>query len=158
MKKERKRLNVIDVVIIFLLVALLGTAGYKIYTEVTNGESSRQSNITVAFEAEVEDEGILNYLGDGSAVYFTSDKAKMGNLYDGNAEDGVGAVYKLGVADNGRIILRGALRLSGNAYKAQNGEYYVVNDRNINVGTTLDVYTDTAVLKIIVKSIEAASN
>lgn len=157
MKKERKRLNVIDVVIIFLLVAIVGTAGYKIYTEVTDGRSSRQSNIFVVFEAEVEDEGILNYLGSGSEVYLASDKSLVGNLYDGNADDGVGAVYKAGVADNGRIILRGALRLTGNAYKAENGEYYVVNNRNISVGTMLDVYTDKAVVKITVKSIELLS-
>ena len=67
-KKERKRLNVIDVVIILLLVALVGTAGFRIYTEVTSGESSKQSNIVVTFEAEVEDEGIINYLKSGNAV------------------------------------------------------------------------------------------
>lgn len=158
MKKERKRLNVIDVVIILLLVALIGTAGYRIYTEVAKEESDSQSNIIVSFEAEVEDEGILNYLGDGSAVYFTTDKTQLGNLFDPTEGDVLGAVYKEKVEESGIITVCGTLRLHEDAHKAQNGEYYVINDRNITVGSTLDVYTDTAVLRITVKSIEVASN
>lgn len=156
-KKERKRLNVIDVVIILLLVALVGTAGFRIYTEVTSGESSKQSNIVVTFEAEVEDEGIINYLKSGNAVYFTTDKTQLGNLYDGNAEDELGAVYKVD-GPKGKITVQGTLRLVAEARKAKDGEYYVINGRNINVGSRLDVYTDTTLLKITIKSIEAPSN
>ena len=60
-RKDRKKLNVIDVVIILLLVALVGTAGYSIYNEITKSASSAQSNIVVVFEAQVEDEGIIEY-------------------------------------------------------------------------------------------------
>jgi len=156
-KKERKRLNVIDVVIILLLVALVGTAGYRIYTEVVSGESSRYSNIVLTFEAEVEDEGIIAYLEAGKAVYLSPDKTQLGSLYDGNAEDGVGAVYKVSET-NGKITVSGAMRLVADARKAESSEYYVINGRNITVGSKLDVYTETAVLKITVKSIEAPTN
>lgn len=155
-KKERKRLNVIDVVIILLLIALVGTAGFRIYTEVSSGGSTRQSNIVVTFEAEIEDEGIINYLKSGNAVYFTTDKTQLGNLYDANSEDELGAVYKVAEA-KGKITVEGTLRLVAEARKAQNAEYYVINGRNINVGSRLDVYTDTAQLKITIKSIEDPS-
>ena len=158
MKKERKRLNVIDVVIILLLVALVGTAGYRIYSAVARDESDSQSNIVVTFEAAVEDEGILEYLENDSAIYITTDKTQLGNLYDPVAGDALGAVYKERVEDSGIITVRGTLRLHEDAHKAQGGEYYVINDRNITVGSMLDVYTDTAVLRITVKSIEVASN
>lgn len=156
MKKERKRLNVIDVVIILLLVALVGTAGYRIYTEIAKEESDSQSNIIVVFEAKVEDEGILNYLENGSAVYLTADQTQLGNLFDSDTSDTHGAVYKKQTEESGVITVCGALRLVEDARKAQDGEYYVVNDRNITVGSTFEIYTDTAVLKITVKSIEVA--
>lgn len=158
MKKERKRLNVIDVVIILLLVALIGTAGYRIYSAVAKDESDSQSNIVVSFEAEVEDEGILNYLESGSAVYLATDKTQLGNLFDPVEGDALGAVYKEKTEESGIITVCGTLRLHEDAHKAQDGEYYVIDDRNITVGSTLEVYTDTAVLKITVKSIEVASN
>lgn len=155
MKKERKRLNVIDVVIILLLVALVGTVGYRIYTEFTNGASAKQSNIVLTFEAEVEDAGIVDYLKNGNAVYFTTDKAQLGTLYDQSADDGHGPVYVISVAENGKTTVSGSLRLVVDARRATGGEYYVINGRNINVGAKLDVYTNSAVLKITVKSITA---
>lgn len=158
MRKERKRLNVIDVVIILLLVALVGTAGYRIYTEVTSGGAAAQSNIVLTFEAQVEDEGIVSYLKKGNAVYFTTDKTQLGNLYDMNSEDGHGPVYVTGKTENGKFIVSGSLKLVADARKASGREYYVINGRNISVGSKLDVYTEKAVLKITVKSIEAPSN
>ena len=158
MKKERKGLNVIDVVIIFLIIGLLGVAGYRIYTEFDSGASDRQSNIVVHFEAQVEDAGIINYLPSGRAVYFTTDKTQLGNLYDGNAADSLGAVYTVKTEDNGMISVRGAIRLVADAHKAQDGEYYVIDDRNITIGSILDVYTDTAVLRITVKGVEVVSD
>ena len=156
MRKERKGLNVIDVVIILLLIALLGTAGYRIYTEVASGESNRQSNIIIVFEAQVEDGGIVNYLYDGAAIYFTSDNSQLGNLLDRNAEDGLGPVYEVECGEDGAVTLCGTLCLVADAYKAQDGEYYIIDDRNITVGSRIDVYTDTAVMQITVKAIEAA--
>jgi len=158
MKKERKGLNVIDVVIILLLVALIGTAGYRIYTEVTSGGAAAQSNIVLTFEAQVEDEGIVNYLKNGNAVYFTTDKAQLGNLCDVDSEDGQGPVVVIGTAENGRLTVRGTLKLVADARKVSGREYYVINGRNISVGSKLDVYTENAVLKITVKSIEAPAN
>lgn len=154
MRKERKGLNVVDVVIILLVVGLLGTAGYRIYTDLSSGDPGKQSNITVTFEAEVENEGIVNYLPVGEVVYFTSNNTRLGNLYDANPDDGLGAVWVVGTNEYGKIILNGTLRLAADAYKAQDGGYYVIDDRNITVGGKIDVYTDKAVLNITVKGIE----
>ncbi len=163
-KKGKRKLNVIDVVIILLMIALVGTMAYRIYTEITNGESARQSNIIVTFEAQVEDDGILDYLKNGDKVYFVTDKTQLGTLYDGAADDGLGAVYKKldekaeSDASVGKTTICGTLRLVAEARKSQNGDYYVIDGRNISVGSKLDVYTDTAVLRITIKAIGAASN
>lgn len=162
-KKDRRKINVIDVAIILLLLALLGTAAYRIYTEVTNGAPSNQSNIIVVFESQVDDDGILDYLKKGDSVFLTADKTKLGVLYDEKAGDGLGAVYKKANGDaeadtdTTKITLVGTLRLSADARKSQNGNYYVLNGRNITVGSKIDVYTETAVFKITVKSIETIS-
>ena len=158
MKKERRGLNVIDVVIILLLIALVGTAGYRIYTEVTGGGIVAQSNIVLTFEAQVDDEGIVNYLKEGNTVYFTTDKSQLGRLYDKDAEDGKGPVFVIESDDDEKITLSGSLTLVADARKASGREYYVINGRNISVGSKLDVYTENAVLKITVKSIEAPTN
>lgn len=157
-RKDRKKLNVIDVVIILLLVALVGTAGYSIYNEITKSASSAQSNIVVVFEAQVEDEGIIEYLKKGDKVYFTTDKTQMGVLYDADASDDKGPVYAIDVTESGKIVIKGAMKLVAGAHKVQNGSYYVIDDRNISVGSKLDVYTENAVIRITVKSIEAPSN
>jgi len=163
-KKKGKRINAIDVAIILLLLALIGTAAYRIYSEVTNGVSASQSNIILVFESRVDDESILNYLKNGDSVFLTTDNTKLGVLYDSKSGDGLGAVYKKANndaevgGDGAKITLAGAIRLSADARKSQNGNYYVINGRNISVGSKMDVYTETAVLRITVKSIEPISN
>ncbi len=164
-KKKNKKINVIDVVIVLLILALIGTAAYRIYTEVTKGTSTRQSNIIATFECQVEDEGIIKYLNSGETVYFVTNETILGSLYDTTPDDDLGAVYKKTTdgdptanGNSGKPVLIGSLRLSADARKSQNGEYYVINGRNINVGSKIDIYTEKAVLKITIKSIESQNN
>ena len=157
-KKNKNRINVIDVVIILLVLALVGTAAYRIYDEVTKNVSSRQSDCILTFECEVAYDSILNYLKSGDEVYLTKDGTLLGRLYDGTNDDGKGAVYK--VTDekteenaSNTVTLRGSIKLSIDARKAQGGEYYVINGTNITEGGELSVYTEKAEMKIVVKSL-----
>ena len=160
-KKNKKKINVIDVVIILLVLALIGTAVYRIYSEISKNTSAKKSNIILTFECEVTYDSILKYAKDGDAVYLESDGTLLGYLH--KADGATDALYA--VADdtgsgsseggaNKSVKLLGTLKLSSDAREAQNGGYYVINGNNITNGSTLNVYTETTVMKIVVKSIE----
>ena len=156
-RKNKKRINAVDVVIILLVLALIATAVYRICDEVTKNISSKQSKCILTFECTVTNEGILDYLKDGEAVYLSKDGTLIGVFYDETADDGKGAVYKVvdGNSENsssGAFVLRGSIKMSADAHKAQGGEYYVINGTNITEGGTLAIYTEKAVLNVVVKS------
>ena len=48
---------------------------------------------------------------------------------------------------------KGTLRLASNAVKAKNGNYYSVEDMNISVGSTIEVYTEKTVFTLTVEEI-----
>lgn len=158
-KNNKKKINVIDVVIILLVLALIGTAAYRIYSEITKNISGKKSNIILTFECEVTYDSILKYVKNGDAVYLSSDGTLLGYLH--KTDEAANVLYAItddtdsteGSAIKS-IILRGTLKLSADAREAQNGGYYVINGNNITKGSTLDVYTETTVMKIVVKSIE----
>ena len=158
-KKNKKKINVIDVVIILLVLALIGTAAYRIYSEITKNISAKKSNIILTFECEVTYDSILKYVKNGDAVYLLSDGTLLGYFFKADgATHAQNAITDDTDSTEGSAIksvkLRGTLKLSANAREAQNGGYYVINGNNITKGSTLDVYTETAVMKIVVKSIE----
>ncbi len=178
-KKNKKKINVIDVMIILLVLALIGTAAYRIYTEINErGEAGRSDNI-LTFECTVAYRGEADYLKSGDAVYLVSDGALLGYLYDPVADDGIGAVYEITESEtegesgesesldtesesntsnklDRYISLTGKLKLSADAVKASNGNYYILGGKNITIGSAFDVYTESSVLHIVVKNIESA--
>lgn len=163
-KKSKVRINVIDVIIILLVLALIATAVYKIYSEVSNSSLNKHSKYIVSFRCDSEYESLLKYLKDGDAVYCVDNDILLGYLYD-VPDDGKNTVYKY-VADNGEeetgktmsssyltASFKGTLRLASNAVKAKNGNYYSVEDMNISVGSTIEVYTEKTVFTLTVEEI-----
>ena len=67
-RKIRRKINVIDVIIILLVLALIGTGVYKVYSEITKGTSSKQGNYVVTFECDSEFKNLVKYLKSGDAV------------------------------------------------------------------------------------------
>lgn len=167
-KKSRRRINVIDVIIIILVLALIATGVYKIYSEMTGGQSGRQSNYIVTFECDAEYRSLISYLGSGEAIYFYSDGTILGYLYDEPSDDKA-VVYEIvseadgETAEKGnddpyiKVRLGGKLKLASNAVKATSGSYYSIEGKNISVGSTLNVYTMDALFTLTVKSIETDS-
>ena len=166
LRKVKRKLNVIDVIIILLVLALIGTTAYKVYFEITNGHSGKQGNYIVTFECDSEYRNLVKYLKSGDAVYFSTNGNLMGYLYD-VAGDDVGAVYEINTEEEGtetetkhknndpysKVRLGGKLKLDSSAVKAKNGEYYTVGERNISVGSSFEVYTAKAVFTLTIKSI-----
>lgn len=168
-RKIRRKINVIDVIIILLVLALIGTGVYKVYSEITKGTSSKQGNYVVTFECDSEFKNLVKYLKSGDAVYFSTNGNLMGYLYDAPGDD-VGAVYEIAEqTENGsqteeetkatgkdiysKVKLGGSLKLASSAVKAKGSEYYSVGERNISVGSTVEVYTTKAVFTLTIKSI-----
>lgn len=172
-KKTRKKINVIDVIIILLVLALIGTVTYRVYGLLSNGSSNKGSDYIVSFECDAEYITMLSYLKSGKAVYLDSNKSLLGYIYDDPNDDN-SAVYEIietsadkdeEATEEGttkaseayrRVKFAGKLKLSSEAIKAKSGNYYTVMGRNISVGSTLEVYTDEAVFTMTVKNISKA--
>ncbi len=166
--KNRKRFNIIDAIIILLLIALVGTFAYGVYSKAYSKPSSADSKYRVIFECSEEYDSILNYLPNGEAVYFAADGVLLGNIYDFNPNDEVGAVYEISndkddtsdqdedVGDEYRKIrFGGELKLNSEAIKSKRADYYSIGDVNITVGSTINVYTDEAEFTLTIVSITA---
>ncbi len=153
-KKSKIKINVIDVVIILMILALVAVGINRIYSVITSDTSSRRSDTVLTFECSVEYDDILKYLKDGDNVYLSSDKTLLGHLHDKSSSDELGAVY---MTDDDKsadgVTLRGTLMLSSEAIKMEDGDYYVLNGMNITVGSRIDVYTEMAQMTITVKDI-----
>lgn len=162
-KKTRRKINVIDVVIILLVLALIGTVVFRIYTKISDNPSNKHSKFIVTFECDEEYNSLVKHLKSGDAVYFSSKGTLIGYLYDAPG-DGKSAVYEIKASgvetdtDNNadayvKTRLGGKMRLASNAVKVKNGEYYTIEDVTISKGSTIKVYTEKAVFTLTVKDI-----
>lgn len=154
--KTKKRINVIDVIIILLVLALIGTVVYRVYSVINDGSSKKGSNYIVTFECDSEYNTMIEYLTNGKAVYLVSNKSLLGYIYD-DPDDNESAVYELvsdlpesterdsegadantesesETATEAKVVdvyqkvrLSGKLKLSSEAAKAKDGDYYTIN-------------------------------
>ena len=158
--KSRRRLNVIDVLIIMLVIALLATVGYRIYAQITDNSGDKKSDYVVVFESDEEYRAMIGALKKNDKVYFCSDGVLMGYLYDKNNDDKA-LIYEVSTQDDNskndelyeKISFGGMIALSAQADKVKGSDYLVIGDRNISVGSRIEVYTEKATFTITVKSI-----
>lgn len=172
-KRNTRKINVIDVIVILLVLALIATAVFKIYSEISNGNSNKQSNYIVSFECDSEYRSLLKYLKAGEAVYLSSNGTLLGYLYDAQG-DGVNAVYEREDKEQDesesatdfkgedsdpyiKVGLAGKLKLAADAVKSKSGEYYTIGETNISQGSIVEVYTAKAFFTLTVKSIDTGT-
>lgn len=161
-KKARRKINVIDVVIILLVLALIGTAVYKVFTEISKKQLVKHSKYIVTFECDEEYNSLIKHLKSGDAVYFSANGTLLGYIYDAPGDE-KGAVYELVSGEEAldadgdsvyeKVRLGGMMKLASNAVKVKNGAYYTVENVNISKGSTIKVYTEKAVFTLTVKDI-----
>ena len=164
-KRSKIRLNVIDVMIILLVIALIATVGYRIYAGVTEKSSNVSSKYVMTFECDSEYISMIKYLSAGKAVYFEHDGKLLGYLYDANKDDETGAVYvsatdgtaSVGTGDYKKNKLCGQLRMNPETVSVKTGGYYAIGERNVTVGSTIEVYTNEASFTLTVKEISSAN-
>lgn len=90
-KEKRKiRINIFDVVVILLVLALVVTLVLRIYSGANKLTRQADASYVMEFECESEYNSLLTYVNSGDAVYFESNGYLLGYLYaDENSEHGV---------------------------------------------------------------------
>lgn len=152
-KRERKRINAIDVVIILLILCLIATFAYKVYDGVADPATKKDSKYVVSFVCE-EYASLAKYLEDGEAVYFEKNGELLGNLFAEGGETPAVSVSGDAAGNDGvyeTATLSGKLKLNANAVAVSSGNYYTVGDINIAAGSEIRVFTEDTVftLKVI---------
>lgn len=201
-KKEKKRVNAFDVVVILLTVCLLLTFAYRIYAGLADESYRSEIKYVMAFECDAEYDSILNYLSEGDAVYLASDGTLLGYLYVGEDDEngavyqivddiptfaGAGELYGNGAnaensdpeAESGSeaessaetettpaqpqayvpydtVKLGGQIRLNIETMRVKSGNYYTIGKISFTEGSTVEVYTDSAVFTLKVTNITLA--
>ena len=166
--KERKKINPFDIVVILLVVCLLMSVGYRIYAGFADDVGGNVSGYVLEFESE-SCRSILAYLNSGTAVYLSADGNLLGYFYAEEADKN-GHVYlltdqsgeDLQSADDGEnafseyatVRFGGKIRLSSNAVRVKNGDYFTLGDINLTKGSVIEVYTEKAVFTMTVKSFD----
>lgn len=161
--KKRVRLNVIDVLIIILAVALIATVVYRIYTGTNDKISPSQSKYVITFECEDEISSLVNYLKSGKAVYIANSETLLGHMY--SPEGKLGSAYVVSVhgengeTENGDLSYQkahicGYMKMNSEAVKSSLGGHYSIGEINVTVGSRLEVYTEETTFTLVIKSID----
>ena len=100
-QKQRKGINAFDAVVILLLLCLVATFAYRIFTGFGESEDGVSgSKYVMEFQCDGEYNSILRYLQSGDAVYLASDGKLLGYLYTGSEYEN-GAIYEIAGAGAG---------------------------------------------------------
>ena len=158
-KRERKKINAFDVVIILLILCLIATFAYRVYDGIADPTMNKDPKYVVTFNCDDEYISLAKYLENGEAVYFEKNGALLGNLYaenggapvmplagDPDGEEGATNVYE-------KTELSGKLKLNANSVAVAGGNYYTVGDVNVTVGSEIRVFTEDTVFTLRVESI-----
>ena len=158
-KKSKVKVNAFDIFVILLVLCLIATIAYKVYTSVSSDDNTKNSEITVTFRCDGEYDSILKYLNEGDQVYLksgellgyihknadskelfvvtqksTSETDDTDAAEQNTADTTDSTVYTL-------IEFTGEIKLNGNAVKSNKGTYYIIGEDNITVGGKLELYT-----------------
>ena len=157
--KKRVSFNVLDVFIILLVIILIASVVYKIWQNNKKDANKDNPVYTVVFECE-EYESLAGYLVDREEVYIKSSGELLGYIHRSGDTIGADALVVIDEpSDNNSsedefyelVRFEGKIKLNGNTKKSREGNYYVLEDLNITVGSKIEVYTDDTEFTITVK-------
>ena len=172
--KAKMKVNAFDVFVLLLVLCLIATLVYKIYTGIAEETNTDNSKVIIEYVCEGEYNSILNYLNDDDAVYLESGEIlgyisvnpSSDELFEiitevqtdtqsSEESDTVLSAKESGTAefDYSKVKFSGCISLNGNALKSNKGSFYIIGEDNITVGGTLRVHTKRAEFTITVTSI-----
>ncbi len=170
-KRERKKLNPFDVVVVLLILCLVGTLGYRVYQGVADPSFQKDSKYVVTFECDEEYNSVVKYLENNEAVYFSANGDLFGNLYAEKAGSDIVSIITEADTDAAettdtestddgdtsylyeKVKFTGKLKLNADAVFVSSGNYYTVGEINFNRGSVIEVYTEDAVFTLRVTGI-----
>ena len=161
-RRERRRINAFDVVIVLLILCLIATFAYRVYDGIADPTMKKDPKYVLTFECDEEYISLTKYLENGEAVYFESNGELLGHLYSDAADASVLSVVNgAEETESGesteyvyeRVKLSGMLKLNADAAPVADGIYYTVGETNIAKGSTVNVYTSDTVFTLKVVSI-----
>lgn len=172
-KKNYFKANAFDVFVFLLVLCLIATVAYRIYTSIAEDRNAKSSFLSLTFTCENEYDSITEYLKEGDAVYLPSGellgyiaKGAYGDLLfetvtegtTADTENGEEATEEITFAlaspkKYSVITFNGEIKLNGNAVKSSKGSYYKIGDDAITVGGTLLLHTENTQFTVRVNSI-----
>ena len=94
-QKKKRGINAFDSVVVLLLLCLVATFAYRIYTGFGQSDDGvAGSKYVMEFQCDEEYNSILRYLENGDAVYLASDGKLLGYLYVSSEYEN-GAIYEI---------------------------------------------------------------
>lgn len=154
--KEKTRLNVFDVLIIFVVVACVAAIGVRIYF--TSHASNNDESVMITYEVYGISEENADEFAQGKKIYLQSGGAEVGMINSvEKAPARIEAIKDSGditvVGDPYLITVTGKMTLYG---KTSDGGFFVDGNTMISLGSSLSVYTDRNMFTLTV--IEISQN
>lgn len=154
-KKDRRRINPLDVVIILLVLCLIAVFVYRLYEGIATPSFNKNSEFELSFVCEDEYNSMIKYLEDGDAVYLASTGELLGYLYKKNEGDALVSVITNSEDPNSQLIdFSGKLLLNDDADAVSSGIYYQIGDFKFSKGSKIEVYTERASFTITVSDVK----
>lgn len=170
--KVKMKVNAFDIFVLLLVLCLIATLVYKIYTSIADESNTDNSKVMIEYVCEDEFNSILSYLHDGDAVYLESGEilgyihknSDTNELFEIITEEQTESetesdTFATATADNNgaaadysKINFAGLISLNGNAIKSNKGSFYTIGEDNITVGGTIKVHTNRTEFVITVTS------
>lgn len=165
-KTARRRINPLDVVIILLVLCLIATFAYRLYSGVASPILKDESKLVLSFECDDEYNSMVKYLAEGDAVYLASTGELLGYLYVENEGDALINVMAEPATEESaeseeqkneyvRIDFSGKLRLSEDTNEVSSGNYYSIGEINFSKGSQIEVFTERASFTITVTAVQS---
>lgn len=171
-KKEHRRINAFDVVIILLILCLAGAFGYRVYQGVSDPDTRKESKYIVEFECEGVYNSLVDYIENGETVYFADSGDVFGHMY--KTKDSAAAMEiiteksdEAETEETGSeeeqntkpfyetVRAKGQLKLNADAIKSGVGNHFTLGDRGFTTGTVIEVCTSDTVFVLKITNIYA---
>lgn len=155
--KEKARLNIFDVLIIFVIVACIAAIGVRIYF--TSHANISPDTVEITYEVYgISEDNAAEFI-QGKKIYLQSNDAEVGRIESATvspaaieAVDDDGSITTAN--DPYKFTVRGTMTLTG---KMSDGGFAVGGQAYISLGSPLSVYTDRNMFTLTVLEISQIS-
>ena len=165
-KQPTRRGNILDLLILFILVAALIGIGYRYYTKSNPSRAQELSEVEIAFEIRDAVFTLPSYVKTGDVLYF-EDGTVFGTIKNNSPEEDNTALYvqsaavivsdesgnyiRIAYPDSSRVDAQGKLSCRG--VFSEDGTFLHEGTGYITAGTAYRVYTENVAFTLTVTSV-----